>query len=159
MRRGGDADGRNAWEVAFTCRCGRRIERQKNRERGDAPALDGCFLTVQHNNQITWRRRWGLRRRGDEDGRNVWGLAFTRRCSRRIERQKIRDTGGPFPLMATNWRNYTTINIQSTREGGGAMERICDRGEACGMTPWRRFSRRIYRENSKRKTRRGLKRQ
>ena len=25
---------------------------KKNRERGDAPALDGCFLTVQRNNQM-----------------------------------------------------------------------------------------------------------
>lgn len=42
--------------------------------------------------------------------------------------KKNRDTGGPFPSMATNWRNYTTINLKLTRDGGGAMERRCDRG-------------------------------
>ena len=65
--------------------------------------------------------------------------------------KKIRERGGPFPSMATNWRNYTTINIQSTRDGGGAMERRCDRSGARGMTRWRRFGRRIDREISKRK--------
>jgi hypothetical protein len=69
-----------------------------------------------------------VRRGGDADGRNAWGVALTRRFGRRIERQKIRDTGGPFPSMATNWRNYTTINLKLTRDGGGAMERRCDRG-------------------------------
>jgi hypothetical protein len=51
------------------------------RERGGAPyglrwpPIDAG--TQQSNEQ--WLRRWGLRWGGDADGRNAWGMAFTRR--------------------------------------------------------------------------------
>ncbi len=67
MHRGVDADGRNAWGVAFTCRCGRQIERRKNRKTGGQLALDGRHLVDKgRNNQITVDER-GLR--GNEGGR------------------------------------------------------------------------------------------
>ncbi len=73
MRQGGDADGRNAWGMAFTRQCGRQIEQQKNRETGGPLALDGRRLVGRHNNQITVEES---DTRGDEGemrpGWNVW---------------------------------------------------------------------------------------
>ena len=74
MRRGGDADGRNAWGVAFTRQCGRRIERRKNRETGGPLALNGRRLVLgRHNNQIAVDESGA---RGDEGemrpGWSVW---------------------------------------------------------------------------------------
>jgi hypothetical protein len=73
MHQGGDADGRNAWGMAFTRQCGRRIERRKKRETGGPLALDGRRLFGRHNNQITVDESGA---RGDEGemrpGWSVW---------------------------------------------------------------------------------------
>ena len=55
--------------VAFTRRCGRRIERRKNRETGGPLALDGRRLVGRHNNQIAVDESG---ERGDEGEWRPW---------------------------------------------------------------------------------------